>query len=56
MICDYNDDVRDADKDDHDDDDDQGVYDDVDDEVDILEQLSWQWALVSAKGSNTKNI
>ena len=33
----------------------QDDYDD-DDDVDILEQLSWQWALVSAKGSNTKNI
>ena len=60
MICDYNDDgdddVRNADKDGHGDDDDQDDYDDVDDDVDILEQLSWQWALVSAKGSNTKNI
>ena len=56
MICDYNDDVRDADKDYHGNDDDQDDYDDVDDDVDILEKLSWQWALVSDKGSNTKNI
>ena len=55
-IWDYNDDVRDADKDGHGDDDVQDDHDDDDDDVDILEKLSWQWALVSAKGSNTKNI
>ena len=47
--------VDDDDNDDGDDDDDDD-HDDDDDDVDILEQLSWQWALVSAKGSNTKNI